>query len=167
MWVDHLQLASENICSPLMSSRHGDRTPRSGCPISTSLEIFGDRWSLLVVRDLMFTDRRMFREFEQAGEGIATNVLAERLERLEGAGIITRRADPEDGRKVVYRLTRKGMELAPMLVEMVIWAAAHEKTEAPPALVRQMRTNRPRFIAGLWRRWREENSDADEATGWG
>jgi DNA-binding HxlR family transcriptional regulator len=135
-----------------------DRSPRSGCPISTSLEIFGDRWSLLVVRDLMFSALRSFKEFQAAGEGIATNVLAERLERLEAAGIVSRQQDPEDGRRIVYRLTRKGMDLAPMLVEMVIWAATHEKTEAPPALVREMRTNRPRFIAGLWTRWREKSS---------
>jgi DNA-binding HxlR family transcriptional regulator len=150
-----------------MSRPSIDRSPRSGCPISTSLEIFGDRWSLLVVRDLMFSGLCSFKEFEAAGEGIATNVLAERLERLEAAGIISRRPDPEDGRKVVYRLTRKGMELAPMLVEMVIWGAAHEKTEAPPALVREMRTNRPRFIAGLWKRWRAETSDTREPIGRG
>jgi DNA-binding HxlR family transcriptional regulator len=144
-----------------------DRYPRSDCPISTSLEIFGDRWSLLVVRDLMFSGLCSFKEFEAAGEGIATNVLAERLERLEAAGIISRRPDPGDGRKVLYRLTKKGMGLAPMLVEMVIWAAAHEETDAPPALVRQMRENRARFIAGLWERWRGEGSDTAEPIGRG
>jgi DNA-binding HxlR family transcriptional regulator len=98
---------------------------------------------------------------------IATNVLAERLERLEAAGIISRHSDAEDGRKVIYRLTRKGMELAPVLVEIVIWAAAHEKTEAPPALVKEMRENRGRFIARLWNRWRQEGSDIPESIGRG
>src|SRR5687768_18060935 len=102
---------------------------RSGCPISISLEIFGDRWSLLVVRDLMFKGRRTFKEFAAAGEGIATNVLAERLARLESAGIIARATDPADARRVLYHLTDKGMALAPVLIEMVIWAARYEDTD--------------------------------------
>jgi DNA-binding HxlR family transcriptional regulator len=122
---------------------------RSGCPISISLELFGDRWSLLVVRDLMFKGLCTFGEFA-AGEGIATNVLADRLARLEGAGIIARQRDPADGRKVRYRLTRKGMELAPVLVELVLWAARHEATDAPPELVGRMAADRAGFIAGLW-----------------
>jgi DNA-binding HxlR family transcriptional regulator len=127
---------------------------RSGCPISMSLDTFGDRWSLLVIRDLMFTERRRFNEFLAAGEGIATNVLADRLRRLEAADLIARSADPEDGRKSVYRLTQKGMDLAPVLVEIVIWAARYEDTEAPPALVKRMHTDRAGFIAGLRARWR-------------
>ena len=139
----------------------GQRTPslqRSGCPISVSLEMFGDRWSLLVVRDLMFYGLRSYREFLAAGEGIATNVLAERLERLEGAGIISRRADPSDGRKVVYLLTKKGIDLAPMLVEMIIWAARYENTEAPPQLVRRMVRNRARYVAQVRKRWAADAS---------
>jgi DNA-binding HxlR family transcriptional regulator len=124
---------------------------RSGCPISISLEIFGDRWSLLVVRDLMFKRLRTFKEFAAAGERIATNVLAERLERLENAGIIERAADPNDARRVHYALTKKGMALAPVLVEMVIWAAEHERTDARPKTVRAMRRDRKVFIAGLSR----------------
>lgn len=122
---------------------------RSACPIGISLDIFGDRWSLLVVRDLMFKGLRTFKEFAAAGEGIATNVLAERLERLEGAGIIGRATDPDDARRVLYHLTDKGMALAPVLIEMVIWAARYEKTDAPPETVRAMREDRAAFIAGL------------------
>lgn len=129
---------------------------RSCCPISISLETFGDRWSLLVIRDLMFTERRRFNEFLAAGEGIATNVLADRLRRLEAANLIARSPDAEDGRKAVYRLTPRGMDLAPVLVEMVIWAARHEETEAPPALVRQMESDRAGFIAGLRARCRSQ-----------
>ena len=129
------------------SSPKSDR--RSGCPISISLEIFGDRWSLLVVRDLMFKGLRTFKEFAAAGEGIATNILTERLERLEAAGIIARDTDPEDARRVLYRLTEKGIALAPVLVEMVVWAARYEDTDAPPATVRAMRRDRAAFIAGL------------------
>ena len=122
---------------------------RSGCPISISLEIFGDRWSLLVVRDLMFKGLRTFKEFAAAGEGIATNVLAERLERLEGAGIIARATDPADARRVLYHLTGKGRALAPVLIEMVIWAARYEDTDAPPRTVRAMREDRAAFLASL------------------
>jgi len=132
-------------------ARVADR--RSGCPISISLEIFGDRWSLLIVRDLMFKGLKRFGEFAAAGEGIASNVLADRLERLECAEIITRAPDPDDARKVVYRLTRKGIELAPMLIEMVLWSARHEGTDAPPEQVRAMKMDREAFIASLRREW--------------
>ena len=127
---------------------------RSGCPIGISLDLFGDRWSLLIVRDLLFKDCRSFKEFADAGEGIATNVLAERLSRLEAAGIVERHADSADRRKVVYRLSPKGFDLAPVLVEMVIWAARHEVTDAPPAEVREMERHRKRFMRALQKRWR-------------
>jgi DNA-binding HxlR family transcriptional regulator len=133
------------------AGRETDR--RSGCPISLSLEIFGDRWTLLIVRDLMFKGRSRFGEFAAGGEKIATNVLADRLGRLERAGVITCAADPADARKVVYRLTRKGMELAPLMVEMVVWAARHEDTDAPRQQVRAMMTQRDAFIASLWKDW--------------
>jgi DNA-binding HxlR family transcriptional regulator len=132
------------------------RTPRprrSSCPVATSLDIFGDKWSLLILRDLLFTDNRRFGDFAKADEGIATNVLAERLERLECEGLIRRGPDPADGRKVVYDLTLKGFELAPVIVEMIIWAARHETTAAPPALVREMERDRGKFVAGLRARW--------------
>ena len=123
------------------------RSRRSGCPISTCLDIFGDRWSLLIVRDLMFSGLRTFREFSAAGEGIATNILADRLKRLEGEEIIRRARSSDDARQVVYGLTEKGLDLAPVLVEMVLWAARHEETDAPPSVVRQMRSRKQRFLA--------------------
>ncbi|MBK8247200.1 MAG: helix-turn-helix transcriptional regulator [Gemmatimonadetes bacterium] len=122
------------------------RSRRSGCPISIALELLGDPWSLLIVRDLMFKGIRTFSGFQQAGEGIATNILAERLKRLEAAGIITRRPDPDDGRRAIYALTPRGIDLAPMLVEMVIWSARHEETDAPPATVRAMKRDRDAFV---------------------
>jgi DNA-binding HxlR family transcriptional regulator len=132
-----------------MARPAADRPQRSGCPIAISLDIFGDRWSLLIVRDLIFCRGRSFREFEAAGEGIATNILAERLDRLERAGIIRRRRDPDDRRRVVYLLTDKGIDLAPVLVEMIIWAARHERTEAPEDVVTAIEADRMRFIDGL------------------
>lgn len=133
-------------------------TPRSECPIAISLDIFGDRWSLLIVRDLMFKNLRSFKEFAAAGEGIATNILADRLDRLEAAGIIERRENARDRRRAVYRLTAKGEDLAPVLVEIVIWAARHETTAAPPATVRKMARDRKRFLADLRKEWRSSES---------
>ncbi len=129
---------------------------RSGCPIAISLDLFGDRWSLLIVRDLLFKNLRTYSQFAAAGEGIASNVLADRLERLQGAGIIEPRPDPEDGRRVMYRLTEKGLDLAPALIEIVIWAARHEETDAPPDVVKEMMTNRKAVLAQLRSEWRKD-----------
>ena len=126
---------------------------RSGCPISIALELLGDAWSLLIVRDLMFKGRRTFNEFLAGGEGIATNILAVRLRRLEASGIVEKHADPADRRRSLYRLTHKGICLAPVLVELVVWSATHETTEASPEVVRQMREHRRTFLADVRRRW--------------
>jgi DNA-binding HxlR family transcriptional regulator len=128
---------------------------RSSCPINISLEIFGDRWSLLIIRDLMLRSFRTYKEFLSSDEGIATNILADRLQRLETAGIINTTRDAEDGRKVVYRLTEKGIDLAPILVELVLWSAQHEETGAPPAAIRKMRAKREQFLAGIRKNWEE------------
>ena len=130
------------------------RQRRSGCPISIALELLGDAWSLLIVRDLMFKDRRTYNDFLTGGEGIASNILADRLRKLEDANIIEKRCDPEDARRFIYRLSPKGIDLAPVLVELVIWSARHEQTDAPPAVVRSMRVDREAFIADVRRRWR-------------
>lgn len=114
-----------------------------------ALELLGDAWSLLIVRDLMFKGRRTFNEFLASGEGIATNILTERLRRLEDAGIVEKRPDPDDRRRSLYALTRKGVALAPVLVELVVWSATYGDTEAPPAVVRRMRNDRERFLAEL------------------
>jgi DNA-binding HxlR family transcriptional regulator len=127
---------------------------RSGCPVSISLEIFGDRWSLLIVRDLMVRGFRTFKEFQQSGEGIATNILTDRLKKLEAAGIITAQAEQADARRVNYRLTRKGIDLAPVLLELLIWAARHEPAAAPCAFIHKMEKNREQVLAEVRRRWR-------------
>lgn len=131
------------------------RQRRSGCPISIALELLGDAWSLLIVRDLMFKDRRTYNDFLTGGEGIASNILADRLRKLEDAGILEKHRDASDARRFVYRLTPKGIDLAPVLVELVIWSARHETTDAPPSVVRAMRSDREAFIAGVRQAWRE------------
>jgi len=132
-------------------------TRRSGCPVSVGLEVFGDSWSLLIVRDLMVRGYRTFKEFHQAGEGIATNILADRLKKLERAGIIASEPVKTDGRRVNYRLTEKGLDLAPALLELLIWGARHENTEAPCAAIESMENQREAVLAEVRRRWRERD----------
>lgn len=138
---------------------------RSGCPVSISLEIFGDRWSLLIVRDLMVRGFRTFKEFLRSGEGIATNVLADRLRKLRTAGIITAEAGKSDGRSLSYRLTEKGIDLAPVLLELLIWGARHEQTAAPFALIEAMAANRQQILAEVRRRWRERDPNPLQVRG--
>ena len=128
---------------------------RSSCPVNASLEILGDRWSLLIIRDLMLRAYRTYKEFLSSDEGIATNILAERLQRLEAAEIITTTRDADDRRKVVYRLTEKGIDLAPVIVELILWGALHEPTGAPPAAIRKMRAGREHFLSEIRRNWEE------------
>ena len=126
---------------------------RSPCPLNASVEMLGDRWSLLILRDMMLRGFRSYKEFlEGSYEGIATNILADRLRKLEAYGIIITRRDPSDGRKVSYLLTRKGIDLAPVLTEMVLWASAHERT-GNQALVKLMRKDKQKLIDEVRQRW--------------
>jgi DNA-binding HxlR family transcriptional regulator len=136
---------------------NGGPPHRSGCPVSVSLEIFGDRWSLLIIRDLMVRGYRTFKEFQNAGEGIATNILADRLDRLERAGIINAETDEQDARRINYRLTEKGIDLAPALLELLIWGARHEKTGAPCEVMENLAKNRDQVITETRRRWAERD----------
>ena len=125
---------------------------RSECPLNASVEMLGDRWSLLIIRDMMLRGLRTYKEFMECYEGIATNILADRLRRLTANGIVTAAPDPRDGRKLIYWLTAKGIDLAPVLTEMVLWAAAHEDT-GNQALVQLMRADKKGFLAGVRERW--------------
>jgi DNA-binding HxlR family transcriptional regulator len=127
---------------------------RSGCPLNASVEMLGDRWSLLILRDMMIRGYRSFNEFLQSDEKIASNILADRLRRLESYDIIAAERDSADGRKVLYSLTPKGIDLAPVLTEMVLWAARHEETDNQ-ALVREMQRDKDKLIADVRRRWAE------------
>jgi len=106
---------------------------RSGCPINLTLETLGDRWSLIVIRDLMFGNSRHFRELlTRSKEGIASNILADRLKRLEAAGLVSRRHDPSNKQKAIYSLTEASIELVPLLAHMGGWGLRH--TPASKAL---------------------------------
>ncbi len=131
---------------------------RSGCPLNASVEMLGDRWSLLIIRDMMLRGFRTFKEFMECYERIATNILADRLRKLVAHGILTTEPDPADGRRMVYSLTAKGIDLAPVLTEMVLWAAAYEDT-GNQALVRQMREDKEKFLVGVRDRWAARHSN--------
>lgn len=95
---------------------------RSDCPLSQSLDIFGDKWSLLIIRDLMFGNKCTYNDFLKSEEGIATNILASRLKGLEENGVIEKLAHPDSKAKILYRLTKKGIDLLPIIMEIYIWA---------------------------------------------
>jgi DNA-binding HxlR family transcriptional regulator len=121
------------------------RTPAcdNHCPVFYAISRFGDKWSLLIVRDLMFFGKRTYGEFLGSGEGIATNILANRLAQLESDGIIDKRPDPDNGARILYSLTEKGMALMPVLLELINWSATYDdQTRAPPVFVQALREDR-------------------------
>jgi len=151
--IEQLRIASKywTIDVKMARNKAGPKR-RSGCPLNASVEMLGDRWSLLIVRDMMLQGARTYKAFLECYEGIATNILADRLRKLAAYGIITTEPDPSDRRKVIYSLTKKGIDLAPVLTEMVLWAAAHEDT-GNKALVKQMRADKESFLAAVRQRW--------------
>ncbi|MBB3426510.1 DNA-binding HxlR family transcriptional regulator [Rhizobium sp. BK312] len=103
-----------------------DALHRSGCPINLTLEILGDRWSLIVIRDIMFGNRRHFRELlQKSQEGIASNILADRLKRLVERGLLTREDDPTHKQKAIYSLTEMAIDLVPLFAHMGAWGRKH------------------------------------------
>ncbi|MDC7681814.1 helix-turn-helix domain-containing protein [Asticcacaulis sp. BYS171W] len=121
------------------------RGPRSKCPINLMLEAVGDSWSLLIIRDLMFKGRSTYKAFLGAEEKIATNILADRLVKLEAAGLISKSTDPEDARKFIYKLTEKGADLAPLLVEMMLWSNKYHITDTPKDFLASLQKNKTAF----------------------
>jgi DNA-binding HxlR family transcriptional regulator len=143
-----------------MPKRKSSPKRRSGCPLNASVEILGDRWSLLIIRDMMLRGFRSYKEFLESYEKIATNILADRLRKLIAHGIITTERDASDGRKLIYSLTPKGIDLAPVLTEMVLWAAGHEDT-GNQALVHQIRKDKKQFLSVVRQRWAKTARTAD------
>jgi len=127
---------------------------RSGCPINLTLEVVGDKWSLLIIREMIFGNRRHFRELlTKSEEGIASNILADRLKTLVEQGIITKADDPSHKQKAVYSLTEKGIALLPIIVQVGAWGSRHvpaaKKLDARSrAIIRQMQEGGP----PLWTR---------------
>jgi len=127
----------------------------SGCPVAYGLDSFGDRWTLLVIRDMMVHGKRTYSEFLAADEQIATNILISRLKQLEADGIVNKERDPDNRRSFIYSLTAKGLDLAPVLLEIIRWSGKHDDRENanrgiveqleqdPERLERKLRSPRP------------------------
>jgi len=120
---------------------------RSDCPISTALDIFGDKWSLLIVRDMVFKGLSTYGDFLNGGEKIATNILADRLTMLEAGGIIAKQKHPESKAKILYTLTPKGIDLVPALVEIIAWSEKyHEVHPQAKQFAKQLRKDKVALI---------------------
>ncbi|RYG12781.1 MAG: transcriptional regulator [Chitinophagaceae bacterium] len=120
---------------------------RSDCPISSSLDIWGDKWSLLIVRDLMFSKQCTYGDFLKSAEKIATNILASRLQMLEDNGIITKHDHPESKSKVLYKLTTKGIHLVPIMIEINLWADQYFTLPADQkAMLEEVRKDKEAFV---------------------
>lgn len=123
---------------------------RSDCPISFALDHVGDKWSLLILRDLLFFNKSSYSELKNSDEAMATNILSSRLEKLESDGLISKKVDENDKRKKVYRLTDSGKAMLPVILEMMIWSFDHDNSLAVPAkLIERAKTDRANLIKDL------------------
>ena len=123
---------------------------RSDCPISNSLDIWGDKWSLLIIRDLMDARECTYGDFLKSPEGIATNILAARLQNLEENGLIEKLEHPDSKAKVLYKLTRKGIDLVPVMIEIGLWAEKYFSIPADrKALLKEVKKDKAAFIKSM------------------
>ncbi len=123
---------------------------QTGCPVAFGLDIFGDRWTLLVIREIMLRGKRTYSEFMEMEEEIATNILIDRLKSLEAEGLVDKTRDPENRRSFLYSLTKKGRDLAPVLLEIIIWSGEHDKrTFAMTGVLEEIEADREGFEQGL------------------
>lgn len=127
-----------------------DKKRNTGCPIAFALDTFGDRWSLIIIRDILLKGVRTYSELLKADEGIATNILANRLKEFELSGIITKTRDPENKKQYIYKITRKGAELTPILLEMIRWSAKYDpNTIAKKEVLKRIKHDREGFIKDI------------------
>ena len=129
---------------------HNSIDYRSNCPINFVLETFGDKWTLLIIRDLMFKGKRYYGDFLASDEKISTNILANRLQRLEANGVIEKRKDPDNHTKFIYSLTPKGKDLLPVMLEITAWSGKYDRyTNTPDWFLEQIKANRPEITAKI------------------
>ncbi|MFA9475873.1 MAG: winged helix-turn-helix transcriptional regulator [Filomicrobium sp.] len=130
--------------------RHESKKRQTGCPVAFGLDTFGDRWSLLIIREIMLTDKKTYSEFMEADEGIASNILIDRLKHLEAEGILEKSRDPDNRRSFIYSLTKKGRDLAPIIMEIIIWSGAHDdRSIAMRGALEKINKDREGFEASL------------------
>lgn len=116
--------------------------PRSTCPISFSLDVLGDKWTLLILRDMVFAGKSTYGEFLQSPEKMATNILADRLATLEAQGLVTKQVAADKKSKFTYRLTEKGLDLLPLLLEIIQWGTKYGPVGGNPILLQELATDR-------------------------
>jgi DNA-binding HxlR family transcriptional regulator len=120
---------------------------RSDCPISCSLDVWGDKWSLLIIRDLLFKKECTYGDFLKSEEKIATNILASRLQTLEENGVIEKLEHPDSKAKVLYKLTQKGIDLLPLMIEINLWANKHfDLPEERKLMLKEVKKDKDKFI---------------------
>ena len=122
----------------------------SGCPIAFGLDTFGDRWTLLVIREMLLKGKKTYGELQRIEEGISTHILADRLKHLESEGIIEKEQDAENRRSYLYTLTQKGRDLAPIIIEIVLWSGKHDsRPSALREVLHKIKTDRAGFTESL------------------
>ena len=120
------------------------------CPIFFSLEIFGDRWSLLILRDILIFGKKHYNEFLESQESISTNILADRLKKLESEGILSKEKDPGNKKQFIYSPTKKCLDLVPIILEIALWGAKHDpNTAAPASEMAKIRKDRKTYIENI------------------
>ncbi|MCI0694138.1 helix-turn-helix transcriptional regulator [candidate division KSB1 bacterium] len=121
--------------------------PKSHCPINFALEIFGDKWTLLIIRDILFFRKRYYGDFLSSDEKISTNILADRLNILEREGFVRKTGDAQHGSKYIYEPTQKAIDLMPILLEMILWSAKYDpKTAAPKSDIAGIKRDKIGFM---------------------
>ncbi|BDS15060.1 winged helix-turn-helix transcriptional regulator [Aureispira anguillae] len=131
---------------------------RSHCPINYALEHIGDKWSLLIVRDLMFKGKRHYNEFFESGEKVSTSVLGDRLKKLEQSGIISKGADQVKKSRIKYSLTKKGIDMLPFMVNMIVWSSIYDaNTEAEPSFLVAAKENPDHLLKTLTKKLEKEH----------
>jgi len=126
------------------------RQKRSCCPITFALDIIGDKWSLLVIRDMVLFNKRYYHEFMDSAESISTNILADRLQKLEQKGLIHKKNDENHGKKFIYSPTEKGLDLLPTIIEMIQWSTKYDPdTRAPASQLKKINQSKTKYIEAI------------------
>lgn len=134
-----------------------DGSRGTNCPILFALDIFGDKWSLLIMRDILIRGGKYYKDFLYAGEGISTNILADRLEQLESYGLISKQQDENNKRRFIYTPTQKGLELVPTLMELIEWSAKYDPdTGTPQGYIERLKTDREGMIREIYNQFKTE-----------
>jgi DNA-binding HxlR family transcriptional regulator len=119
----------------------------TGCPVAYALDTFGDRWSLLIVRDIIMLGSKTYSDFISANEAVSTNILADRLKFLEAEGIISKNRDPANRRSFIYDLTKKGCDITPLILDMILWGAKYDSnSKAPAHIIKRIKEDRESFL---------------------